>query len=184
MKKLTLLIPLLFAFAGCATITPAPLEITLVPDQDLQYSEIVKGNMISTGDYVRWGGKIIAVDKGESSTRITALSTNIKENGRPDIKRNDKVGSRFIIDVPNENLNRNPRRNSHLTAYGQVVSSELLSVGKTEVLTPIIASNQTYVWRDYNARYVDNCLGYFVYNNRIRIYGHHGFSSLNLRWPC
>lgn len=127
------------ALAGCASV-PAPLQgrfAAFAPD-----TAVTQG---TTGQAVRWGGTIAAVETGATATCFQLVGRPLDEQSRPILAR-DRSAGRFLAcrqgfyDPQIFSLGRS------LTVTGHVVAYETRKVGQYDYRQPRIAADVIYLW--------------------------------------
>ena len=138
MYKSVLLTPLALALAACATV-PAPLTgefSSLTPQQSLSGSH--------SGERVRWGGEIIKVEPGESSTCFEILSRELDASTRP--RSRDASEGRFIACRTGFYDPEVFVKGRELTVTGSVSGTQVGRVGEFDYTYPRIAADTIYLW--------------------------------------
>jgi outer membrane lipoprotein len=138
MRTLIVLAPLVLLTA-CAT-APAPLKGEF---SALKPADSLKGS--HNGTQVRWGGEIIRVDPGASTTCFEVLSRDLDASARP-MMRHDTSDGRFIAC---RNGFYDPEvflKGRELTVVGRVDGSERGRVGEFEYTYPRVAADAIYLW--------------------------------------
>jgi outer membrane lipoprotein len=132
------LIPLLGVLAACAT-APAPLkgEYSL-----LKPSEGISG--AQSGQRVRWGGEIIKVEPGESSTCFEVLSHTLDASARP--RKGDSSDGRFIACRSGFYDPEVFIKGRELTITGEISGTQIGRVGQFDYTYPRVSADAIYLW--------------------------------------
>ena len=147
---LSLMFPLLLV--SCAS-TPPDTLITHIPENDISLSEVNANPDRYTGEFVRWGGRIIRVlnkmENGEEILQLEVLSYPLGSQGKPEVTAS--AGTRFITKIYPPFKNNNFYRNRLVTVAGSIESFQDYALASGEVLRlPVINSTRHYTWRDYD----------------------------------
>jgi outer membrane lipoprotein len=138
MHKTVLLTPLILALAACATV-PAPLNgdfSSLTPQQSLSGTH--------SGERVRWGGEIIKVEPGESSTCFEILSRELDASARP--RSRDASEGRFIACRSGFYDPEVFVKGRELSVTGSISGTQVGRVGQFDYTYPRIAADTIYLW--------------------------------------
>ena len=124
--------------AGCATV-PAPLQgqfATLSPASAVESD--------ATGQAVRWGGTIAAVDTEAGQTCFQLVGRALNETARP--VATDRAAGRFLACRQGFYEPQVFRQGRSLTITGHVVGYETRKVGQFDYREPKVAAEVVYLW--------------------------------------
>ena len=138
MHKSLLLVPLIAALGACAT-APVPLKGEFAA---LSPSESIVGGR--SGERVRWGGEIIEVVPGESSTCIEMLTRTLDASARP--QRSDSSDGRFIACRSGFYDPEVFLKGRELTIVGTIDGTRKGRVGQYDYVYPLLAADVIYLW--------------------------------------
>lgn len=138
MRKSILLFPLLATLGACATV-PQPLQGEY---SDLAPSQSTDGS--HSGERVRWGGEIIKVDPGASSTCLEVLSHELDASARPNPR--DTSGGRFIACRSGFYDPEVFVKGRELTVAGSISGTQVGRVGEFDYTYPRVAADIIYLW--------------------------------------
>jgi outer membrane lipoprotein len=138
MRKSILLLPLLATLGACATVPP-PLQG--------EYSSIAPSQAVDgshSGERVRWGGEIIKVEPGASSTCFEVLSHELDSSARP--RSRDTSEGRFIACRSGFYDPEVFIKGRELTVAGAISGTQVGRVGQFDYTYPRVAADIIYLW--------------------------------------
>ena len=155
-----LMLPLAIAalLAACAT-APRPLQgqySTLVPEQ--------AASQQATGERVRWGGRIVAVEPHADRSCFEVVSLPLTVTGRP--RDVDRSQGRFVACRQGFYEPEVFAAGREITISGQVEGFETRMVGEFDYRYPRVAADVVYLWPERRDR---------MYYDRPMFYGRFGY---------
>jgi outer membrane lipoprotein len=136
------------AVSGCVSI-PAPLQGNFVP---LDPGAATQRD--ATGQAVRWGGTIAAVESLSGETCFQLVGRTLDEQARP--VRNDRAEGRFLACRHGFYEPQVFAQGRSITVTGKVVGYETRKVGDFDYRQPRVAADVIYLWpRQQYVREVD-----------------------------
>lgn len=143
---------LVLAFGGCATI-PTPLQgnfSALAPGAATQRD--------ATGQSVRWGGTIAAVETLAGQTCFQLVGRPLDDESRPVMS--DRADGRFLACRQGFYEPQVFAKSRSLTVTGRIVGYETRKVGDYDYRQPKVAAEVIYLWPRRQARVVNDFYPY------------------------
>lgn len=137
-------------FLAAAALASALLAACVTQPKPLQgqYSAITPrqaANRDSTGAQVRWGGRVVSVDPGDTGTCFEMLSTGLDASGRP-YRSSDAVEGRFIACRTGFYDPALFEKNREVTFAGRVDGYQNRQIGGYSYRFPRLAADVVYLW--------------------------------------
>lgn len=127
-----------------ACASPVPVAIRDPARPDIPIAAVQQAPDAFLGREVRWGGRILAVDNGPKTTRVTVLAGRLAADGHPDLSA-DSPG-RFIAEYQGF---VDPTRfpvDRLLSIVGPIVAVEPQPIGAYRYPYPVVAALTSYLW--------------------------------------
>jgi outer membrane lipoprotein len=129
---------LVLAFSGCASV-PQPLQGNFAP---LDPGAATQQD--ATGQAVRWGGTIAAVESLTGETCFQLVGRPLSEEARP--IRDDRAEGRFLACRQGFYEPQVFAQGRSITVTGHVVGYETRKVGDVDYRQPKVAADVIYLW--------------------------------------
>jgi outer membrane lipoprotein len=149
-KASILLLLALFAMlmSGCATTVSE--RIARAPADDLGVLETRGDIDAHTGQAVRWGGTIVAVDNDAGESRLEIIARPLRKDGRPlDV---DTSPGRFIAVVDDFLDPAIFTEGRDITIYGTIEGERTGRIGERDYTYPVLKVVEYQLWRTFDSR--------------------------------
>mgnify|MGYP006424135317 CR=1 FL=1 len=148
MRRFTSFIILLtiLALSGCASNIAR--EIKQAPTDNPTVREVRDDIDRYTGNRVRWGGTIAAVENRENETWIEVVALELDGYGRPE--GTDSSHGRFLVRIDQFIDPEIYARGRELTIVGNVESRIVRKIGEHPYTYPLIRATSYHLWPQYN----------------------------------
>jgi outer membrane lipoprotein len=143
LRRPTLVLGVLALLAGCATYQLPP-EIREPPAPDVSVADVQGAPSRHVGQFVRWGGRILAVRNRADVTEIEVLATALGDNGVPSTA--GAGAGRFIAEIPGFREPAEYPKDRRITVAGTVTGLRARSVGEYPYSYPVVAVTQHRLW--------------------------------------
>lgn len=143
MKLLPILVVAL-TLTACAT-APQPLQgqfSTLLPDEAAKRE--------TTGELVRWGGRIVSVEPRSQSSCFEIVAAPLNSNGRP--QKVDRSEGRFIACRGGFYEPEVFQAGREITISGRIDGFETRKIGAYDYHYPRVAADVIYLWPERRDR--------------------------------
>ncbi|MDX1518907.1 MAG: Slp family lipoprotein [Gammaproteobacteria bacterium] len=169
---------ILFALLAAAITTSCashiPVEIRQAPANNPPIETVQEDPLRFTGQYVRWGGKIVDVENKPDSTWIEVVSSSLNSYGRPVRYEHDTPG-RFLVRIDGFIDPEIYGKGRLLTVYGNVESRLVRQIDDYPYTYPLIKANTHYLWPEYRHSQYRHYAGHPYYLDPWWYYPHYRF---------
>lgn len=139
MNRFVLLLAASATLAGCAT-PPKPLRGTFAPLAPEQAASTGR-----SGDSVRWGGRIVAVEPTPEHTCFEVLGRDLGDSARP-VRSADQSQGRFIACRTGFYDPAIFTTERDITVTGTITGFETRRIGEYDYRYPRVAAEVIYLW--------------------------------------
>lgn len=152
-----ILMALAVLISGCATTVSE--RIARPPAVDLGVPEAREDIGAHTGEAIRWGGTIIAVDNDAEESRLEIIARPLRRDGRP--LDADTSPGRFIVVIDGFLDPAIFIEGRDITIYGMIEGERTGRIGERDYVYPVIRAIEYQLWRAIDPR--DYPVGYRSY---------------------
>ena len=142
--KLSLSISLGLILTGCNSHIPEKIKVK--PANNIDYKQVDNDREQFSESYVRWGGKIVAVENKENLTHIEILANPLNSFGRP--IQNDDYQGRFIAAIDGFIDPEYYAKDRSVTVYGKIKKYIVKNIDEHPYQYPLIEVEQHYLWKN------------------------------------
>jgi outer membrane lipoprotein len=137
--------------AGCSSIISPELKSTI--DYLITFPEVAKDPDAYKGRLVLWGGNIVrTIHQDEGTTLIEIVQRPLGMNEEPqDVYLPEGA---FLVSVDKHLDPSLYHAGREVTVAGQILGKKTMLSGNIRHQYPLISSEQLYLWRDRNNRYL------------------------------
>ncbi len=133
---------IVLGLSSCASRIPVEIQGDL--DAAPTVAEVHAQPETFLAQRVRWGGKILAIENKQNTSRLTVVAFPLNSYGRP--KNTDQSPGRFIAIVDNFLEPELYSKDREITVTGSLQKSETIKVGDFPYNHPVVQVDNHYLW--------------------------------------
>ena len=134
----------LFLVTVLMACSSVPKDLRLSTEPVLAISDVLENVDDFVGQFVRWGGVIVATENAQDETRIELVAYPLNTYARPLIERTS--GGRFIAVIPGFVDPLVYTQGRELTVVGAVEGSQSKQIGQYDYQYPVVRASAHRLW--------------------------------------